>query len=137
MRFALSSAAFFVASLGMLPVVAEDTAIAIDTGFNGQFFIADKTGTQLRPVVLVKRVDEEYVYYVKREFDCETHQVRYLGEGESLGAVAASEPDPPSGMEQIRPGSIADQIAGYVCPGPDPGPETEAGAQAEPQAPGQ
>jgi hypothetical protein len=68
-------------------------------------------------VVLVKQVGPRVTYYIKREYDCEAHSLRYLGEGESLEAVAESQPE--RDMRAISEGSISDQLAKYVCPEPE------------------
>ena len=111
--------------------MAEDIAIDIETDLGGDYFIVEKTGPENRPVVVVKQVDGTYNNFIKREFDCDPKRFRYLGEGESLAAMTASEPESAPDMEDIRPGSISDQIAEYVCPQP------EAEPDAEPQAPAQ
>ena len=118
-------AGVFIAPLGK----AEEIAIDIETDLEGDYFIVETTGTKNRPVVVVKQTSPLYTYYIKREFDCEAHQVRYLGEGESRADMAASEPASAPDMEDIRPGSIPDQLAGYVCPAPEP--ETDAEANSE------
>ena len=117
--------------LATAPVLADEIPVEIETDLEGDYFIVEKTGPDNRPIVTVKQVDGTYRYFIKREFDCETHRVRYLGEGESQAAMDASEPESAPDMEEIRPGSISDQIAAYVCPEP----EAAAGAEAERQAP--
>jgi len=109
--------------------LAEEIPIDIETDLEGDYFIVEQTGPENRPVVIVKQVDGAYTYFIKREFDCDAHRFRYLGEGESLAAMAASEPEPASEMDDIRPGSISGQLAGYVCPASEP--ETEPVPPAE------
>jgi len=119
--------------LATAPVLADEIPVEIETDLEGDYFIVEKTGPENQPIVTVKQVDGTYRYFIKREFDCETHRVRYLGEGESQAAMDASEPESAPDMEAISPGSISDQLAGYVCPKPEP--EAAAGAEAEPEAP--
>ena len=107
--------------LSVLPAVADETPIEIDTNLEGDYFIVEKTGTRNKPVVLVKQVAPKVTYYIKREFDCQVRSVRYLGEGESLEAVAASEGQ--AEMGALRAGSISDQLAKYVCPETPPAAE--------------
>jgi len=141
MRLPDLSTVLLTGLLATAPVLADEIPIEIETDLEGDYFIVDKTGPENRPIVTVKQVDGTYRYFIKREFDCETHRVRYLGEGESQAAMDASEPESTPDMEAISPGSISDQLAGYVCPKPEPEPEPEpeaaAGADAESQAPAQ
>jgi hypothetical protein len=106
-----------VGLLDALPALADETPIEIDTDLDGDYFIVEKGGTENMPVVVVKRVEPDVTYYVKREFDCQAHSVRYLGEAESLEAMAASEPERETSA--ISAGSISDQLAKYVCPEPE------------------
>jgi len=133
MRLPDLSTVLLTGLLATAPVLADEIPIEIETDLEGDYFIVDKTGPENRPIVTVKQVDGTYRYFIKREFDCETHRVRYLGEGESQAAMDASEPESAPDMEAISPGSISDQLAGYVCPKPEP--EAAAGADAEPQVP--
>lgn len=131
MRFPLITVPL-LAGVAASPIgLADDIPIDIETDIEGDYFIVEKTGPENRPAVIVKQVDGAYVYFIKREFDCDAHEVRYLGEGDSRAAMDAYEPDSPPEMEGIRPGSISDQLAGYVCPKPEP----KADAEAEPRSP--
>ena len=113
MRSGMRSIAALAALLGVLPTFADETPIDIKTDLEGDSFIVEKGGTVSNPVLLVKRVAPNVTYYVKREFDCAAHSVRYLGEGESLEAVAASEPE--AEMSPITKGSISDQLWKHAC----------------------
>ena len=100
---------FFVPS-----AMAEEVPIHIKTDLKGEFFIVEKGGTPQRPTLIVKNTGPGFTNYIKREFDCEAHTMRYLGDGESLDAIAASKPE--LEMREIREGSISDQLARQVCP---------------------
>lgn len=101
-------------SLGTLSALAEDTPIDIKTDLKGQYFIVEKGGTPEKPTLVVKRAAPGYNHYVKREFDCAAHTVRYLGEGESLEEMAAGQPDAEG--NPIEKDTIPDQLARHVCP---------------------
>ncbi len=113
MRSRMRSIAALAGLLGMLPVLADETPIQIDTDLDGDYFIVERSGDGGKPVLVVKRALPDYVYFTKREFDCAAHTVRYLGEGESLDAVAKSEAE--AEMGAIEPDSISDQLAKLVC----------------------
>ncbi len=100
-------------SFGTFAAAASDVPIAIKTDLEGQYFLVEQSGTASNPVVVVKRVDGTYEYYVKREFDCAAGTVRYLGEGESLEEMAAAEAEPEA--SPIESGSIPDQLARLLC----------------------
>jgi hypothetical protein len=101
-------------SLGILSALAEDTPIDIHTDIEGQYFLVEEGGSFSKPTLVVKRVAPGVTHYIKREFDCDARTVRYLGEGESLEEMEASQPD--SEANPINAGSIPDQLARLVCP---------------------
>ena len=103
-------------SLGTLSALAGDTPIDIKTDLEGQYFIVEKGGTPEKPTLVVKRAAPGYNHYVKREFDCAAHTVRYLGEGDSLEEMTAAQPDAES--NPIEKDTIPDQLARIVCPNP-------------------
>ncbi|MFZ1537075.1 MAG: hypothetical protein WAT23_06810 [Chromatiaceae bacterium] len=102
--------------VGTLSAAADDTPVDIKTDLEGQYFLVEKGGTTTAPTLLVKRVASYGTHYVERQFDCEAKTERYLGEGDSIKAVAASEPE--TEATAINAGSIADQLLQYVCPPP-------------------
>jgi len=110
---------------GVLTIFADETPLEIKTDLEGDYFIVSKGGTANKPMLLVKRVSSDFTYYIKREFDCEARTVRYLGEGESLEAVAVSEPEPE--LSAIRGGSVSDQLARLICPKQEPAEEQGPG----------
>jgi hypothetical protein len=118
MRAKLRCCVVMTGLVGTLSAVADDTPVDIKTDLEGQYFLVEKAGTATAPTLLVKRVASYGTHYVKREFDCEARTERYLGEGDSLKALAASEPD--TEATAINAGSIADQLLQYVCPPPTP-----------------
>ncbi len=101
--------------LGALSALADDTPIDIQTDLEGQYFLVEQGGSPGKPTLVVKRVATGITHYVKREFDCAAHTVRYLGEGENLEELATSQPDS-SEENPITAGSIPDQLARLVCP---------------------
>ena len=101
--------------LGALSALADDTPIDIQTDLEGQYFLVEKGGSLGKPTLVVKRVAPDVTHYVKREFDCAAHTVRYLGEGENLEETATAQPQS-SEAKPIKEGSIADQLARLVCP---------------------
>jgi hypothetical protein len=95
---------------------AADTPIDIHTDIEGQYFLVGEGGSFGKPTLVVKRVaPDASTHYIKREFDCDTRTVRYLGEGESLEEMQASQPEPE--VNPIVRGSIADQLMRLACPG--------------------
>jgi hypothetical protein len=114
MRSNIALMVAIVGSLGALSTRADDTPIDIQTDVKGQYFLVEKGGTADTPTLVVKRAKAGYNHYVKREFNCAAHTVRYLGEGESLEEMAAAQPDPEAGP--IEEGSIPDQLSRLVCP---------------------
>ena len=95
-------------SLGTLSALADEIPIDIQTDLEGQYFIVEKGGSADKPTMVVKRAAPGYTDYIKREFDCAAHTVRYLGEGESLEEINAAQP----GVEAhpIKERSISDQL---------------------------
>jgi len=100
---------------GVLSAAADDTPINIQTDIEGQYFLVEEGGSFSMPTLVVKRVAPDTTHYIKREFDCDARTVRYLGEGESLEEMQASQPD--SEASPIVKGSIPDQLIRRVCPG--------------------
>ena len=118
MRAKLRCCVVMTGLVGTLSAVADDTPVDIRTDLEGEYFLVEKGGTATVPTLLVKRVASYGTHYVKRELDCEARTERFLGEGDSIKAVAASEPD--TEATAITAGSIADQLLQYVCPPPTP-----------------
>lgn len=93
---------------------AAETPIDIKTDIKGKYFVVEKGGTPSNPTLVVKRVGPGGTYYIKRLFDCKARTVQYLGEGQTLKAMAKAQPDPkPTPIEE---GTIPDQLARHVCP---------------------
>lgn len=112
-----STVRYMLALVGLmegLTACAEETPLDIKSDLDGDYFIVEKRGTVNNPVLVVKRVSTDFAYYIKRKFDCEARTVRYLGEGDSLKAMAESEPE--AEMSAITEGSVSDQLAKLVCP---------------------
>jgi hypothetical protein len=100
--------------LGTLSASASDTPIDIKSDLDGPYFMVEKGGAADKPILVVKRAGPGYNHFVKREFDCATHTVRYLGEGATLEEMNAAEPDDKA--SPIKEGSIPDQLSRLVCP---------------------
>jgi hypothetical protein len=97
---------------------ADQTPIDIHTDLPGQYFLVERGGTPAKPTLAVKRGGPDWGHYIVREFDCEAHTVRFLGEGKTLAAAVAGPSDPD--LRPIDPGSIPDQLMAYACPPPKP-----------------
>jgi hypothetical protein len=111
MRLFAALSGMFVFSL----VSAAEYPIDIKTDLKGTtFFVVEKGGTENNPTLVVKRVNPARTTYTKRLFDCKAHTVRYLGEGDSLEAIAKATPE--KDAYPIAEGSIPDQLAKHVCP---------------------
>ena len=120
-----------VGSIGTLPVLACERPVEIRTDLEGQYYIVEEGGFPEEPVIVDKRVWPGGVYFMKREFHCREHRVRYLGEGESIEAMEVMAPEVES--RPMEPGSIPDQLARIVCtPGRQlPGDAPAAASSAE------
>jgi hypothetical protein len=114
MRSELCLAVALSGLLGASAAFAAEYPIDIKTDLKGQYFVVEKGGTANNPTLLVKRVWPKGTYYVKRWFDCKLGTFKFLGEGDTLDAVAKSQPD--RDTRAIEQGSIADQLAHHVCP---------------------
>lgn len=98
---------------GILPGYAKDMALNIKTDVKGQYFLVEKTSRAKRVTLLVKRVTTQRTVYVKREFNCAAHTVRYLGSGESMHEMEKDIAD--AKARAINKGSISDQLSTYAC----------------------
>ncbi len=96
MRSNIALIVAIVGSLGALSARADDTPIDIQTDVKGQYFLVEKGGTADTPTLVVKRAKAGYNYYVKREFDCAAHTVRYSGRGGESGGNGRSATRPRS-----------------------------------------
>jgi hypothetical protein len=101
-------------SLVALSATAGDTPIKLKTDLEGQYFLVEQGGTANNPILVVKRDDAGYEYYIKREFDCAARTVRYLGEGESLEEMDAA--PPAAEASPIEEGTIPAQLVRLACP---------------------
>lgn len=124
MRFAQICTLLVSGTLLASPVLAEETPIHIDTDLSGDYFIVERAGTEQQPIVTVKNAGPGFSHFIKREFDCQAHSFRYLAEGDSLQGMAEIDPKPD--MEAVSPGSIPDQLLGYVCPKDEKKPDPAA-----------
>lgn len=114
----IGSIANLLGLLGALPTLAEDTPIDIKTDIKGQYLLVEKGGNAANPTLVVKRTGLGNDHFVKREFDCAAHTVRYLGEGETLEEMNTALPE--KEVSPIGEGSIPDQLSKLVCPQTQP-----------------
>lgn len=102
------------AAFAAVPVVfAAEIPININTDVKGKYFIIEQGGSQNNPTLAVKNTWGKGSHYIRREFDCKGHTVKYLGEGESLEDM--NKPLLGQQMKPIVAGSIPDQLARHVC----------------------
>lgn len=101
----------FLISAG--PVLAAETAIQIPSDSSAKYFVLGKGGTGNERTITTKRVGSSGTGYSTRLYNCDQGTVKYLGTGDSIEAMAASQPDP--SMSQVVPGSIAHYVGLEAC----------------------
>jgi hypothetical protein len=79
----------------------------------GDFTILEKTGSGAERTIVTKRVGTSGTSYSSRLFNCSDSTVKYLGSGETLEAMAASQPD--ANMVPVVSGSIAYYVGLEAC----------------------
>ncbi len=63
--------------------------------------------------ITTKRTSRSATSYSRREFDCASSKVRYLGTGQTYEAMLNSKPD--AALSLIVTGSIADVVSSVAC----------------------
>lgn len=78
------------------------------------YYILQRAGTELRPVLTTKRVGPSGTSYTRRECDCTNRTWRYVAEGDTLAELESS-PKPDDPMGPLVDGSIADVMWSQAC----------------------
>jgi hypothetical protein len=109
-----------IAASGLLAgTAAAEQIIEMKSDPEGRNYIVERQGTKENPVLITKRLGpNNYVFYMKRAFDCRNWTVRNLGWGPTPEAMNKQEPEPEA--SPIEPGSIPDHYVRHACPPPHP-----------------
>jgi hypothetical protein len=100
---------------------AAEQLIEMKSDPDGRNYIVARQGTKEDPVLVTKRLGpNNYVFYMKRAFDCRNRTVRNLGWGATPEEMEKQAPEPES--SPIEPGSIPDHYVRHACPAPHPAP---------------
>jgi len=97
-----------IEALAKVTGLTEETPLSIPSDSKAQYFVLEKSGSGAERTIVTKRVSSSGTGYSKRLYNCADKTVKYLGTGDSLAAMDASNADP--NMAPI----VADSIAYYV-----------------------
>lgn len=92
---------------------AAETPLAVPTDANAKCTVLEVGGKDPHRTIVTKRVGSSGTRFAKREYNCSTGTVRYLGDGDTLAEMARSKPSP--NMAPIVPRSIADYVGHRAC----------------------
>lgn len=109
-----------ITAIAALPAVfalsfaaAGEYPLQIDSDTKSEYVVIEKAGTVDQPTLLLKRARAGAVSYSNRLFDCTHQSYKVLGSGESLDAVADSQPD--DAMISAKKGTVAYQLWKHAC----------------------
>lgn len=92
---------------------AAEEPVNVPADENAQYFVLEKSGSDAERIIVTKRVGPRGTTYSKRLYNCTESTVKYLGTGDSLEEMAASEAD--LNMEPIAPGTIGYYVGVEAC----------------------
>ena len=109
MRIALLLALAFTTSA----IVAAERQLAVPTDAKARYTILEIGGNHPNKTIVTRRVGSSGTTYSKRIYNCLHRTVKYLGSGDTLAEMNASNPDPK--MASIVDLSIADYVGREAC----------------------
>lgn len=89
------------------------TTVSIPTDSKAKYTIIDKAMNGSMSTITTMRDGPSGVSYSKRLYDCTAWTVKYLGDGDTLDQMNASQPD--DGMSPIVDNSIAYYLGQKAC----------------------
>jgi hypothetical protein len=92
----------------------EGEKVVVPSDPKATYYILQRAGTELRPVLTTKRVGPSGTSYTRRECDCTNRTWRYVAEGDTLAELESS-PKPDDAMGPLVDGSIADVMWSQAC----------------------
>ncbi len=95
------------------PLAFGDTSLYVPSDSKATFTVLERSGSGNERTITTKRVGSSGTSYSRRLYNCADRTVKYLGSGETLEQMNASQPDPRMGP--IVSGSIADYVGDEAC----------------------
>jgi hypothetical protein len=91
-------------------------AINVPSDHKASYSLVELNGAGRYVEITTKRDGPSGTSYTKRGVDCETHQYKYLAEGETLAELKQNEKErEPDTFGPLEDGSISDYVAGFAC----------------------
>ena len=102
-----------VLSFAMIPAAAVAASLSVSSDSKATYTVLDRDTSGNERSITTKRVGSSGTSYSRRLYNCAERTVKYLGSGETLEQMNASQPDPRMGP--IVSGSIADYVGAEAC----------------------
>lgn len=102
-----------VFGFALIPAVSAATSLYVPSDSKATYTVLDRDTTGNERTITTKRVGSSGTSYSRRLYNCADRTVKYLGSGETLEQMKASQPDPQMGP--IVTGSIADYVGAEAC----------------------
>lgn len=100
-------------SLALVPALSEAATLHVPSDPKATYTILARDTSGNERTITTKRVGSSGTSYSRRLYNCADRTVKYLGSGETLEQMEASQPDPRMGP--IVTGSIADYVGAEAC----------------------
>jgi hypothetical protein len=100
-------------ALALMPAVSGAATLHVPSDSKATYTILARDTSGNERTITTKRVGSSGTSYSRRLYNCADRTVKYLGSGETLDQMRASQPDPRMGS--IVKGSIADYVGAEAC----------------------
>lgn len=102
-----------VFGFALIPAVSVAATLHVPSDPKAAYTILARDTSGNERTITTKRVGSSGTSYSRRLYNCADRTVKYLGSGETLEQMKASQPDPRMGP--IVSGSIADYVGSEAC----------------------
>ncbi|WAP65398.1 hypothetical protein OZ911_08365 [Pseudomonas fortuita] len=102
-----------VFGFALIPAVSVAATLHVPSDPKAAYTILARDTSGNERTITTKRVGSSGTSYSRRLYNCADRTVKYLGSGETLEQMKASQPDPRMGP--IVSGSIADYVGAEAC----------------------
>ena len=102
-----------VLGFALTPAVSAAASLYVPSDSKASYTVLSRDASGNERTITTKRVGSSGTSFSRRLYNCADRTVKYLGSGETLDQMKASQPDPRMGS--IVKGSIADYVGAEAC----------------------
>lgn len=104
---------FAVLAVAAMPVFAAEKPLPVPSDTKAQYFVLERDTKGNERKITTKRIGPSGTSYAQRLVNCSAGTFRYLGDGETLAAMKASQPS--TSMAPVTQGSISYYVSEAAC----------------------